>query len=49
METHSMAKSEYDAWMAAGRKLNKGASAADAGVTVGDGETYGEIAGRYTL
>jgi hypothetical protein len=49
METHSMAKSEYDAWMAAGRKLKKGASAADAGVTSAMVKTYGEIAGRYTL
>jgi hypothetical protein len=49
MDTHTLAKSEYDAWLSAGRKLKKGASAADAGVSTAMVRTYGEIAGRYTM
>jgi hypothetical protein len=48
METWTTAKTEYEAWIVAGKKLKKGASVSDAGVTSAMVKTYGEVAGRYT-
>jgi hypothetical protein len=49
MENHTTAKSEFEARLSAGRKLRKGASAADTGVSTAMVRTYGEIAGRCTM